>query len=414
MLKKFARVLALGLMLGMLPLMPAEFSNPVFAQEITQKAKEVDNSEKDEPEEDSMIFEFPKLTGPYGVGTTARHIIDEHRKEPHNPSAQRELMIHLWYPAEVDKETLVPYRADEIAPTKAAFRKMGYPEEDLNDLDVIRSHALPEAPVIRTTKPLPVILFSHGFLGCGPADYTAMCEELASHGFIVASIAHTYYATVVSFPDGRQIGTAPEKYAKKEADFTADQEIWLQDAQCVLNQLEKINANAKDSLYKQLDLDRIGMIGHSFGGSTAFELCAKDERCSAGINLDAAVYGTAIISSMRKPFLFIFAQSTIDLFTNFSDEELAEQQKVSVEHIKKERERFARVYPLKSSQNIKQLVIPGIEHGGFSDLLLLKELPLHKKNRQRIDLEKMAGSADGFATMKHINELIVHFFNKNL
>ena len=55
------------------------------------------------------FFEFPRPTGKYGFGTTERHLIDEHRQEPNDLSAKRELMIYFYYPANVNKNSLVPF-----------------------------------------------------------------------------------------------------------------------------------------------------------------------------------------------------------------------------------------------------------------------------------------------------------------
>ena len=72
------------------------------------------------------MFEFPKLTGEYGVGTTARYVVDQKRKEPFNLDAQRELMIYLWYPAQLEnKNPLIAYRADEMEAQKYLCAKRG-------------------------------------------------------------------------------------------------------------------------------------------------------------------------------------------------------------------------------------------------------------------------------------------------
>ena len=50
--------------------------------------------------------------------------------------------------------------------------------------------ALYGAPV-KTSSPLPVVMFSHGVSGMR-TTYSATCCDLASHGYLVAAIEHRY------------------------------------------------------------------------------------------------------------------------------------------------------------------------------------------------------------------------------
>ena len=49
--------------------------------------------------------------------------------------------------------------------------------------------ALYGAPVMRTSSSLPVVMFSHGVAGMR-TTYSAVCCDLASHGYLVAAIEH--------------------------------------------------------------------------------------------------------------------------------------------------------------------------------------------------------------------------------
>lgn len=372
-----------------------------------------------------MIFEFPPLKGEYGVGTTTRYLIDAARQEPHNPSANRELMIHLWYPANADKHSLELYCKDEIEINKIAFLKKGYPEKNINELDSIYTHAVPNAEPLKKDVPFPVVLFSHGYLGTKPVEYTAFCEELASHGYIVVGIAHTYFASSVLFPDGRQITTPREKYMQQnKPDFEKDQELWIADAQFVIDQLTKINANSKDQFFNLFDLDKIGMFGHSFGGLVSLYMLLSDNRIKAGINFDQMSYLASNKIAITKPFMFLMAQQTIDCINalNKSDEQLAQVFECDIEIIRAQM-REAQSDWINMEKNYQQLIasnkvpyaiIPNIKHGGFSDYLVLKELPLYKNNKQLINLEAVTGTANGFETMEKINQHIVGFFDKYL
>ena len=89
-----------------------------------------------------MIFEFPKLTGSYKVGTTTRHIIDQNRKEPHNPEAQRELMARVWYPAEnKNQEFLSHYYKKGFRSAQLLNKHLGY-HDDKDGFENVYTRAL--------------------------------------------------------------------------------------------------------------------------------------------------------------------------------------------------------------------------------------------------------------------------------
>lgn len=376
-----------------------------------------------------MIFNFPKLTCQYNVGETKRYIIDQNRKEAHDLSASRELMVYFWYPSDKlqnsDKNSLNLYCAEDIEKNKQVFKQLGFTEAEINLLEHVYTYALPEAIPLYSNGPYPIVFFSHGYLGCGPRLYTAFCQELASHGYIVISIAHTYYAQSVTFPDGRVIEAASEKFKQIEPS-KEDQELWIADVHTALNALKKFSIDKNDMFFDLCNFNKIGMFGHSFGGSTAFYLCLQDPNFKVGIDLDNLLLDDVDITDLHKPFLFILSESLVDEL-KLNDEEikkkysenLAQTFSMTVEEaneiIMKSHNRMKDNFrKLTQSKELRYIVIPGIEHMGFSDLLILKEMSIHKQNKQLIDLESIAGQVEGFSIMREINEYIVGFFDKNL
>jgi pimeloyl-ACP methyl ester carboxylesterase len=57
----------------------------------------------------------------------------------------------------------------------------------------------------------------------------------------------------------------------------------------------------------RLDLMRVGVFGHSFGGAAAAQFCHDDSRCKAGIDLDGAPFGSVIQEGLHQPFLFVLS-----------------------------------------------------------------------------------------------------------
>ena len=63
----------------------------------------------------------------------------------------------------------------------------------------------------------------------------------------------------------------------------------------------------------RLDLERVGVFGHSTGGGAGIEFCATDTRCKAYLGLDAFLQPVSeeIISEigLDQPALFLYSQS---------------------------------------------------------------------------------------------------------
>ena len=159
-------------------------------------------------------------------------------------------MVHIWYPSQrSENHSFVVYRQDSLDVTRATLLRKGFKEKDLKVLDFIYTRAVVDEQPLDECAPYPVILFSHSHLGSMPDDYTAFCEELASHGYVIASVAHTYYAQQVLFPDGRKISPAPEPYARQTGPNAKEQRMWAEDVQCALDHLMQYNTDAKDTFY---------------------------------------------------------------------------------------------------------------------------------------------------------------------
>lgn len=165
---------------------------------------------------------LPAPTGPYPVGTVDLHLIDRSRTDPWSATpAHRELMISLWYPAtDVGRFPRAPHMTPGAAAHFGSAAGVGaslygIPAGSV-DFAATRTSGYRGAPVARHKRPLPVVLYSPG-AGDPRTWGTTLVQDLASRGYVVVTIDHTYDASEVEFPDGRVVGTLlPELFGQAQ------------------------------------------------------------------------------------------------------------------------------------------------------------------------------------------------------
>src|SRR5262249_47279025 len=138
---------------------------------------------------------LPPPTGPFAVGRVTVHWIDRSRSEPLKPDhGPRELMVDVWYPADSAAGPWAEY-LDRSAfdQPQSAERLKGYLRTAYDAIKAgsVSTHAIQGAPFTRAAKRSPVLVFSHGG-GEARETYTAQLGDLASHGYVVAAVTHTY------------------------------------------------------------------------------------------------------------------------------------------------------------------------------------------------------------------------------
>lgn len=149
------------------------------------------------------VFKIPEPTGEFKVGTQTFHFVDTNREEIFGDArdGKRELMVQVWYPAQAGTGKYAPFIPDtQILRYMAA--NYGLPGFTLQHLKYVSSHAYLGAEVSSAQTSYPLILANPGF-GSSRFLHTSQAENLASHGYIVAVIDHTYNTFATEFPDGR-------------------------------------------------------------------------------------------------------------------------------------------------------------------------------------------------------------------
>jgi predicted dienelactone hydrolase len=145
-----------------------------------------------------------------------------------------------------------------------------------------------------------------------------------------------------------------------------------------MDELESFQAGEMESLFAgKLDMTRLGIFGQSFGGITAVQVCSVDDRCQAGISLDAGL-PSSLHSSFKQPFMFMLNESTTYyLSTNLRAIESA-------------------VYSVQ---------VRGTTHFDFTDLSLYSPV---------LKFTKAFGPIDGYRMVKIINGYTLAFFDEYL
>jgi hypothetical protein len=289
---------------------------------------------------------LPEPTGPFAIGVTDFEWIDSSRAEAYStdPSKKRDLMVRAWYPAEKlrSQKNRGPYfDIRKLGPVLA--KGMSLPSFIFDHMELAKGHSYFDAPLSPSQRTYPIILFSHGYDSM-LSQNTVQMEELASRGYIVFSIAHPY-ESVILYPDGRIIGSSDKRIASPlspeeerqrsrkidallgkvlaadRADIVrgaiddiyalvpeqkAGLRVWSDDTEFAVSRIEAMNRGGPEGRFSgRLDLSRMGVFGHSYGGAAAGELCFLDPRFKAGINMDGVQHGDILGNSIKQPFMYM-------------------------------------------------------------------------------------------------------------
>ncbi|MER6002915.1 alpha/beta hydrolase [Nonomuraea angiospora] len=239
---------------------------------------------------------LPAPTGPHPVGTTALYLKDTSRPDPWNLDAKaRELKITLWYPTKQKDGQRAPYMTPkESELLLKGKRSAGVPDDTLSKT---RTNAIKDAEP--AGRKLPLVVLSPGFTN-PMSTLTSLAEELASRGYMVAGIDHTYESYATTLAGGRVaeclacdsdtdtgFGTGVVAGRAADVSFVLD---WLP------SQWEGSDV---------IDRSRIAMVGQSMGGASALAAMVKDSRVRAGIDMDGTTYARIPKSGFSRPFLFL-------------------------------------------------------------------------------------------------------------
>jgi pimeloyl-ACP methyl ester carboxylesterase len=238
-----------------------------------------------------VLVPVPTLARPdgrYAVGTTTLVLEDVSRIEQYgpDPGGGRRLPLHVWYPASGDGESSSWLDREQFGAVAVEY---GLPRFFLDHLTLVETVSRADVSAVDHGAPFPVIVYSHGWTGFGRIS-PDQPERLASHGYVVVAPDHTFGALMSDLPDGL-VKFDPEALPDEEEvgedafDAAALQLVatYAADLRFVLDELAELDVAGLEG---RLDLDRIGIFGHSTGGGAAVAACGIDPRCDAVFGLD--------------------------------------------------------------------------------------------------------------------------------
>lgn len=203
----------------------------------------------------------PKTTGSHAVASAKYTFTDPSRLESYADSGEyRTLTVEFWYPDSADGK-------------------------------------------------YPLVLFSHGAFGFSTSNHST-CMELASHGYVVASIGHTYQAFFTLDTNGKLTTADPDFIAKAVA-INADQDPshagdiynttreWMklrtEDENFILDTiLAECLKHEAQYPFSHINTEKIGLMGHSLGGASSAQVGRERKDIDAVIVLDGTMLGEEI------------------------------------------------------------------------------------------------------------------------
>ena len=336
----------------------------------------------------------PEPSGDSYIGTQSLELVDSQRLEWFTEDNEdfRRIMIQVWYPTEEnsgDKELYIDYGDIRI---KALAEQFDYKPSVFKNLTKIETNSIKNAEP-NLNKKYPLIIFSHG-LGGNRTQNTIMIEELASHGYVVIGIEHAYDANISVFNNGDIADyRSGINYERRNNQRLSPEEFWeirlpqlktrSADVGFILDRIE--HGNFPSKIINIIDVDNIGIFGHSFGGATSIYSSYSDNRIDACINLDGwmvVVPDNIINDGLSQEFMYIGQQQW--------------DEKLNYEKLDK----F-----IQSNNKSLKILIPGTTHYDYSDT------PYMSRAAQLLN---KSGDLESDILKNVLNELVLSFFNENL
>jgi predicted dienelactone hydrolase len=275
--------------------------------------------------------ELPAPTGAFEVGRATFLWIDDAHVDELSPSGEKhQVAVWMWYPAAKSTGTaaadyMPPAWRAGLASHQAAFMRTLFK----HDPAAVRAHSVADLPVAPDRSRYPVVLLRPGGSAL-TTDFTTLAEDLASHGYVVVGFDVPYRSFVTVLADGRVIGRLPA-YNVENANGNMDDPLvakllamWTIDTRFVADRLAELDVDRSSRFHGRLDLGRLGMFGHSFGGAASLQFCHEDPRCRAAVDMDGIPFGSVVRDGLAVPAMFLLSDHSREMSDPSTHQVLAE------------------------------------------------------------------------------------------
>lgn len=303
-------------------------------------------------------YEQPQITGDYAIATAKYTWTDESRKEEFSQNNKnRTLTVEFWY----------PQNGDGV---------------------------------------YPLVVFSHGAFGFSGSNYSTFAE-LASNGYVVASIGHTYHALFtqdtsdkITIANMDFLNTViAQNNTDNDAEEFANTQKWLKlrvdDENFVIDTiLENTKCADADRLFTMINMEKIGAIGHSLGGASSAQLGRARSDIGAVINLDGTMLGEELGFENGELILndTPFPVPLLNIYSEFLYDRAAEMMGSDYEIFE----------GAKNAVCVQQVIFKDTGHLNFTDLPLFSP-PLAKLLG--------VGTVDAKSCIEKTNAVVLDFFD---
>jgi dienelactone hydrolase len=252
----------------------------------------------------NTALHLPAPTGRQAVGVTTRYLKDTSRRDPWVPSVNhRELMVSLFYPAGSASGRKQPYMTP--LESERYLERQNIPDLPLDVLSKVRTNAVVDARPAGRRHGL--IVLSPGFTN-SRATLSSLAEDLASHGYVVAVVDHTYENRATTFPDGRVTDCAACEVDELPGFWEKLVQSRAADVSFVLDELTGPHPtwpSRKRRGARLIDPSRIAVGGHSAGGASTIHAMLADPRIRAGLDIDGSTHVPIPDPGLSRPFMFM-------------------------------------------------------------------------------------------------------------
>ncbi len=305
---------------------------------------------------------LPEATGNYEVGTVQYTLVDESRIERYsNTGGYRKLNVECWHPKNADDK-------------------------------------------------YPLVVFSHGGLGTKTSN-ESLYLELARHGYVVCSIDHAYHSFWTKFEDGTVAWLSMEYFTelqREDAKTNKQQSYayyrkWMSirtdDINFVMDVILENATSGANGVYELIDVEKIGVMGHSFGGSAALGVPRQRDDIDAVIALESP-FMHDIVGVENNEFVWLDEAYPVPVLNIYSD--------ASWSHLS-EWPQYGRNYEFLSNapEDVFNLHLSGAGHFSLTDLALASPLLVRL-------LEGGESTRDSAEYLIDLNIACLEFFDRYL